>query len=237
MATVPAHQRIHDELIAEIESGVLAPGARLPGEIALAARYGVTRMTLRQALAAMVNDGMLVRRHGVGTFVARNAAKRRNMTRLTGFHEDMRTEGRPVETRMLAQEIVPADAETAASLDLVSGVHVTHIARLRLVDGVPVVVQRSWVPFERCPELWSEPLLDGSLYATLQSRWGVELRRADQSFCAEEADAEQADLLEVAVGAPLLRVERLTLDDHNLPVEVARSWMRPGFEITTHIER
>ncbi|MBB4663846.1 GntR family transcriptional regulator [Conexibacter arvalis] len=237
MASVPAHQQIRDELIAEIESGALGPGARLPGEIALAKRFGVTRMTLRQALAAMVNDGMLVRRQGVGTFVAQDAARRRNMTRLTGFREDMRNEGRPVETRMLAQEIRPATAEVATPLGLEEGAHVTLVERLRLVGGEPVVIQRSWIPYERCPELWREPLVEGSLYATLQTRWAVELRRADQSFSAVEASSEQAALLDVAPGAPLLQVERLTLDDANVPVEVAQSWMRPGFGITTHIER
>jgi GntR family transcriptional regulator len=237
MATIPAHQRIRDELIGEIESGALAPGDRLPGEVELARRFGVTRMTLRQALAAMAGDGLLVRRHGVGTFIALDAARRRNMTRLTGFAEDMHAEGQEVETRMLAQEAVVADADLAAKLGVEEGAEVALVARLRVVGGDPVVLQRSWVPLARCPQLVDEPLVDGSLYATLQTRWGVELRRADQSFSAEEAGEEQARLLEVPLGAPLLRVQRLTLDERNVPVEAARSWMRPGFEITTHIER
>lgn len=237
MASIPAHQQIRDELIAEIDSGLLGPGARLPGENALAGRFGVTRMTVRQALAAMVNDGLLVRRQGVGTFVAHDAARRRNMTRLTGFREDMRNDGSSVDTRMLVQEIRPAAAEVATSLGLQEGAHVTLVERLRLVGRLPVVIQRSWIPYDRCPELWREPLVDGSLYATLQARWAIELRRADQSFSAVEASGEQAELLDVAPGAPLLRVERLTLDDANVPVEVAQSWMRPGFVITTHIER
>src|SRR3954452_19929942 len=91
MATIPAHKRIRDDLVAEIESGVLGEHARIPGEVDLAARYGVTRMTVRQALNNLVNDGLLVRRRGVGTFVAENAARRRNMSRLTGFTEDMRS--------------------------------------------------------------------------------------------------------------------------------------------------
>jgi GntR family transcriptional regulator len=84
-----AHQKIRNKLVTEIESGSLSSGDRLPGETQLASRFGVTRMTLRQALAAMVNDGLLVRRQDADTFVAENAARRRNMSRLTGFSEDM----------------------------------------------------------------------------------------------------------------------------------------------------
>src|SRR4051794_5894871 len=101
MATVPAHKRIRDDLAAEIESGALSARDRLPGESDLAARYGVTRMTVRQALSNLVAEGLLVRRRGVGTFVADNAAQRRKMSRLTGFSEDMRNRGRAIETRML----------------------------------------------------------------------------------------------------------------------------------------
>lgn len=234
MATTPAHARIRDDLRREIESGALVE--RLPGEVELAARYGVTRMTVRQALTALVNEGMLVRRRGVGTFVAQNA-NRRNMSRLTGFTEDVRNEGRTVDTRMLTQRIEPTSPDVAVALELAPGAHVVHVARLRIVDGAPMIIQRSWVPYERCPDLWNEPLVEGSLYATLRGRYGIELRRADQRIAAEAATQEHAQLLEVPVRSPLLRVERLTFDGSNLPIELARSWTRPGFEIAMHIER
>lgn len=237
MAIVPAHKRIRDDLVAEIESGALSARDRLPGEVELAARYGVTRMTVRQALSHLVNDGLLVRRRGVGTFVAENAAQRRNMSRLTGFTEDMRSSGRQVVTRMLAQRIMPAPDDVAEALQLAPSLHVTHVGRLRVVDGTPVIIQHSWVPYDLCPELWSEPLVSDSLYATLRDKYEIVLRRADQRIAAVSATHEHAALLEVPTRAPLLRVERVTLDDRNVPVELARSWMRPGFEIATHIER
>ncbi len=237
MATTPTHMRIRNDLLREIESGAFDGLKRLPGEAELAERYGVARMTVRQALTGLVNEGMLVRRRGVGTFVAQNAAKRRNMSRLTGFTEDVRNDGRAVETRMLTQRIEPPSAEVAGVLELASGALVVHVARLRIVDGEPVIIQRSWVPYDRCPELWNEPLAEGSLYATLRGRYGIELRRADQRIAAESATKEQAGLLEVPVRAPLLRVERVTFDNGNVPVEFARSWTRPGFEIAMHIEQ
>jgi len=237
MAAIPAHLRIRNDLMHEIESGMLDGHSRLPGEVELAARYGVARMTVRQALAALVNEGMLVRRRGVGTFVAQNAAKRRNMSRLTGFTEDLRANRRALETRILAQQIEPPSAEVAGALELADGALVVHFSRLRVVDGEPVIIQRSWVPYECCPELWNEQLLDDSLYATLRGRYGIDLRRADQRIAAESATKEQAGLLQVAVRAPLLRVERVTFDGGNVPVEFARSWTRPGFEIEMHIER
>lgn len=237
MTTTPAHVRIRNDLLQEIESGAFADDERLPSEVELAARYGVTRMTLRQALSALVNDGMLVRRRGVGTFVVQDAAKRRNMSRLTGFTEDMRNDGRVVETRMLTQQIEPSSTEIAKSLQLPTGAHVIHVGRLRIVDGEPVIVQRSWIPYDRCPDLWNEPLVDDSLYTTLHDRYGIQLRRADQRIRALAATEEPATLLEVPVGTPLLRVERVTFDAGNVAVEFARSWTRPAFEIAMHIEQ
>lgn len=237
MATTPTHVRIRNDLLHEIESGAFVGDARLPGEVELAERYGVTRMTVRQALAALVNEGMLVRRQGVGTFVAQNAAKRRNMSRLTGFTEDMLGDGREVQTRLLMQQIEPPSDELAAALQLARGAHVVHVARLRVVDGHPMIVQRSWVPYDRCPGLWNESLVNDSLYATLRERYGIQLRRADQRIGAEAAGDELAGLLELPLGAPLLRVERVTFDAGNVPVEFARSWTRPGFEIAMHIEQ
>lgn len=237
MVTIPAHLRIRNDLMREIESGAVGGLQRLPGELELAERYGVTRMTVRQALTALVNEGMLVRRRGVGTFVAQNAAKRRNMSRLTGFTEDARNDGRALKTQMLSQQIEPSTAELASALELAAGALVVHVSRLRIVDREPVIIQLSWVPYDRCPDLWNEPLIDGSLYATLRRRYGIELRRADQRIAAESATKEQATLLDVSVHAPLLRVERVTFDSGNVPVEFARSWTRPGFEIAMHIEQ
>lgn len=235
--SLPAHSRIRDDLLKGIESGALAGSQRLPGETELAQRYGVTRMTVRQAMTSLVNDGLVVRRRGVGTFVARNAAQRRNMSRLTGFTEDMVGDGRQVDSRVIAQRIEPVEPELADTLELGADTFVVFIERVRSVDGIPVILQRSWIPNHRCPDLWQEELIDGSLYATLRDRYGIDLRRADQRLAAVTASAELAQPLDVAEGAPLLRVERLTFDPANEPVEFARSWTRPGFEIGMHIER
>lgn len=229
--------RIRSDLVNDIDSGVLEASQRLPGEADLAVKYGVTRMTVRQAMTSLVNEGLVVRRRGVGTFVARNAAQRRNMSRLTGFTEDMTSAGRVVETRVLVQRIEPASGQLAAELQASDGAFVTFIERVRSVDGTPVIVQRSWIPTQRCPDLWNEDLVDGSLYATLRTRYRIELRRADQRFAAVCATKELAELLEVSIRTPLLRVERLTFDPANEPVEFARSWTRPEFEIGTYIER
>jgi GntR family transcriptional regulator len=231
--TSPIHERIREELATAIESGRLRD--RLPSEAELAADYGVARMTVRQALAGLVDDGLVRRRRGVGTFVVRGA-RRRDMRRLTGFSDDMRADGLRVQTRMLQQRIMPAPGEAAKTLELAAGAHVIHLARLRIVDGEPMIVQHSWVPSELFPDLWQEPLVDDSLYATLRNHYSVSLRRADQRIAAEAADRELAEVLGVRPGSPLLRVERVTLDAGNRPVELARSWTRPGFEIATYIE-
>lgn len=231
-----AHERISDDIREQIDTGTLLPAERLPAETELAERYGVTRMTVRHALSSLVGTGYVYRRHGVGTFVA-DPARRRSLNRLRSFAEELREGGRKVSTRVLAQEIVPATGEIAADLGLEEGEEVVFVARLRLVDGAPAALQRSWVPARTCRGLEEEPLLDGSLYRTLEQRFGVAPAYADQRIFAVAADAATADLLDVASGSPLLQTERTARDHRDTAVERARSWSRPEFELVTHLER
>ncbi len=231
-----AHERISDDIREQIDTGTLLPADRLPAETELAERYGVTRMTVRHALSSLVGTGYVYRRHGVGTFVA-DPARRRSLNRLRSFAEELREGGREVTTRVLAQEPVPASGEIAADLGLDEGEEAVFVARLRLVDSAPAALQHSWVPARLCRGLEEEPLVDGSLYRTLEERFGVVAAYADQRIFAVAADADAADLLEVAPGSPLLQTERTARDHRDVAVERARSWSRPEFELVTHLER
>jgi GntR family transcriptional regulator len=231
-----AYERISEDIRKQIDTGSLLPADRLPAETALAERYGVTRMTVRHALSSLVDGGYVYRRHGVGTFVA-DPARRRSLNRLRSFAEELREAGRDVSTRILERAVVRGEGEVAADLGLAAGEELIFLARLRLVDGEPAAVQESWVPRRLCPGLEQEPLADGSLYRTLEQRFGIVPLYADQRIFAVAAHAALAATLEVPVGSPLLQTERTARDQRDVAVERARSWSRPEFELVTHLER
>jgi GntR family transcriptional regulator len=234
MANVPAHRRIYEDLADQIRSGELAPKARLLGESILAEHYGVARMTVRQAIARLVEENLVVRQQGVGTFVSSERAGRRSLNRLTSFTEDMRGEAA---TRILVQAVIDPPADIAGELNLGKGARAVHVGRVRSVAGKPVSVHHSYLPYGKFPSLAREPLRGGSLYRTLREVFGTELRRADQRIRAAAADGEVAANLRVPVGSPLLQTERLAFDAQNDPVEFARSSARPEIELTVHLER
>jgi DNA-binding GntR family transcriptional regulator len=234
---IPAYQRIYEDLSARIRSGELAAASQLPGEPDLAGQYGVARMTVRQAISRLVDDSLVVRLQGKGTFVAKDVGTRRSLNRLTSFTEDMREEGRAVSTELLVQKVDEPTPAVAAELELDAHARVVVIGRLRRVASEPVSIHYSYLPYSLFPALEREPLSGGSLYRTLAERHGIRLRRAEQRIRAVAANAEQSALLGVPRRSPLLRLERLTSDVRNVRIEFAQSWARPEFELTVHLER
>jgi len=237
MGNAPAYQRIYEDLAARIRSGEYEPTSRLVGETLLAERYGVARMTVRQAIGRLVEENLVVRHQGVGTFITGDAGSRRSLNRLTSFSEDMRGSGQDLSTKILVQKIVEPSPGVAKQLLLGKGARVIHIARLRKVAGVPTSVHHSYLPYGEFPSLDREPLVEGSLYRTLEDRYDVRPRRADQRIKAVPAAADLTRLLGVSLGSPVLQTERITMDERNIRIEFARSWARPELELTVHLER
>lgn len=236
MARLPAYERIRQDIASQIDMGIYQSSARIPSEVVLAEQYGVTRMTVRQAVAGLVSDGLLIRRHGSGTYVAERPHLRSH-TKLTSFVEELRAAGKRVTTRVISQGAIVPSPEVAGELMIGADTLVTEIARVRLVDEKPAAYQFSWIPYGRCPGLAREELIDGSLYSTLEQRYGVVLVRADERIAAVSASADQARHLDVRVRSPLLQIRRRTFDEHNVPVEFASSVMRKEYSLATTVER
>lgn len=235
MSQVPAYQQIRDALRAEMAK--LPPGARIEGEAGLAQRYGVTRVTIRHALSGLVAEGLLVRQQGRGTFVLERPAAARPLSRLTSFSEDVSHLGVEISTTMLVQEEISPPSNIRHQLALDEGAHAIHLARVRAFDGQPVAIQHAWIPAGLCPSLAWEPLRNGSLYQTLEQRFGIRLVRAEQRISAVTATREQASLLKVKQRSPLLHIERRTFDASGRPVEYALSWTTPRYVLASVLER
>jgi GntR family transcriptional regulator len=231
----PAHISIRDDLRARIDAGEWGPGERLPSETELAARYGVARMTIRQAVGALATEGNVVRRQGLGTFAADRPTRSAEL--LLSFTEEMRRQGREVQTKLINAAVEQPPPAVRSALLLGQSAAAVTVRRVRLVDGCPVVVQNSWLPCSRFAGLDGDPLLDGSLYAMLEARYGVRIVRAKQSVTAATAGEADASALDLKPDEPVLRIARTTYDSSNLVVEYAMSAMRAGYPIETIMQR
>ena len=220
------HAQIEDWLASEIAVGSLVPGDRLPTEHDLAAWFGVSRMTLRHALAELARRGLLTRsvgRHG-GTFVAA-PAQEQDLTTLAGFSEQLRRQGAAAGATVLTAGQRSAGPAAGAALQLCEDDPVYEVRRIRLADGRPIAIERSLFPAERFPDLL-HCRLDGSLYELLASRYGQRPHRARESMEPVTAGVREAEALEVAEGAPLMLVERTAYARSGEPLEYARDLFR-----------
>ncbi len=216
-------------------TGVMAPGTAVPPERELAQRFGTSRTTVRQALAELAVEGRLLRMQGKGTFVAK--PKVAQVLELTGYTQDMRAHGLQPTTVILDTGYVAAEAQLAGYLGIRPGGRVLRVHRLRLADGEPMSIDISYLPARRFPGL-RRNLQNASLYETLTSAYGVELAEAEETIETVLAGAEDARLLGVDVGLPLLLVSRHSFDASGSPVEWARSWYRGDrYKIVTRLRR
>ena len=196
-----------------------APGTAAPSERDLVDRFGVARMTVRQALDALVGEGVLERFPGRGTFVA---GPRRTPTGVSSFTEDMARRGMVAEARTLAAEHVVAGERLARALQIVPGTPVVHWRRLRMADGRPVCLSDAYLEHGRIPGLLDA--LPDSLYEALGAR-GARPTWAEDVLTAGAASPDEAALLELPPGAAVLRHNRRALAGE-VVVEVSRTIYR-----------
>src|SRR5215470_9272813 len=223
---ITVHGQIEDWLADTIAAGRLAPGDRLPTEHDLAAWLGVSRMTLRHALAELAQRGLVTRTVGRsgGTFVAEPKVEQ-DLTVLAGFSEQLRRHGLVAGARVLAAEEIPASPAAAAALEIGTGDPVYEVRRLRLAGGQPILIEHSLFPAQRCPGLL-DYRLDGSLYELLEEKFGLRPYRAKESLEPVCAGVREAEALGVAEGAPLMLVERTACSRSGQPLEFARDLFR-----------
>jgi GntR family transcriptional regulator len=216
-APVPLYRRIRDELKARIEAGEYMPGDRLPSELELARTHGVSRITSRQALDLLSAEGLLVRRQGMGSFVAAPRVTQ-PLVRLTDFVEDMAAAGLRPQSQVLRFETEPVPEQAAALLGLSPEVSVYRLDRLRLANGGPIALDWTWLPPQFGKLLVDHDLTRHTIYAILEREYGIPVVSGEYTIAAAAADAEQSRLLHVHHGAPLLVFDRTSLTAGGKPV-------------------
>jgi GntR family transcriptional regulator len=216
----PDWVQIEEQLAGRIESGALAPGERLPPERHLAVALGVSRMTVRQALAALAARGLVERGVGRGTFVRSTVQVEHDLNRVVGFTEQAQRQGRAAGARVLAVSELAAPAHVARALELAADAPVLRLERVRSSDGVPVVLEDSWLPAELFPDLLGRPLT-GSLYELMRDGYELAPVGAVEKLEPVVARRHEAAVLEVAEGVPLMLVQRTAYAAGGVPVEYA----------------
>lgn len=202
---VPLYHQIYLDLRAMIHSGVIPPGGLFPPEMEICQAYGVGRQTVRQAIARLVDDDLLERFAGRGTFV-RTPASHTQFFLDRSFSQQMREMGRLPHAVILSSEISVIPGDTIPALQRYRGKPCLTIERLRLGDDEPICYQTSAILMERCPGIEKLDFSDQSLYEILATRYRLEVNRIDHVVRAVAADGYRAELLNILEGAPLLFV-------------------------------
>jgi GntR family transcriptional regulator len=207
-----------------IQSGEWRRGEQIPTEADLCTFYGASRVTIREAIARLASDGLLIRRRGLGTFVSEPGIVA-GAHGLTSFTQEMAELGLEVGGRVLHVAIESCSPTLAPRLQISEGADVITIKRLRLGDGTPLGIQTAHLPAARFPGLELLDLSGRSLYATLAEQYGTTPVEAEETFEVVSIRGEDARLLEVRPGACGFHVERLTFDSSGV-FELANSIMR-----------
>lgn len=219
----PIWQSIRDSLLRDIAGRRYGPGDKLPTEAALARRFGVNRHTVRRALAALADEGLVRPRRGAGVYVAR-AHTDYPIGRRVRFHQNLRAAGRLPAKQILAMETRTADAAEARALALDPGAGVHVYEGLSLADDEPVALFRSAFPAAPFPGLPEALTRLRSVTEALKEQGVHDYTRAWTRLDARLATATQALHLQTREGAPLLRTLALSVDAEGRPVEYGRTW-------------
>jgi GntR family transcriptional regulator len=236
---IPLYVRIRESLREKITSGELERGQKLPSEDDLAAQYGVSRMTVRQGTSDLIDDGLLYRRHGVGTFVTLPHIER-DHSQLTDFFENSTLHGINARATILEIKVLPATPKIAQRLLLKTNDSLINIKTLRQADEILVTLHDSYIPHK----LFSEFIQGEILTFEVQHLWskfaekGYPVKWATQKLEARLADPNLAELMQVNPGSPILFKERTVYAEDGTPVEFTYCYNRGDmYSLTVTLNR
>lgn len=205
-SSVPLYAQIEDILRARIAAGEWNPGERIPSEVTLNEQFGVARMTLRGVLNSLVDEGLLYRVPGKGTFVAEDKIAAVSPA-YRGVRQQLEDKGLATTTRLVHHDEVAPTERVRRHLGLPEGASVHDIQRLRLVDGAPVSLHHSFVPVPIAPRLAGEDLESQQLCVVLERDYGLRAHRTVEQLEAVPATEAEALLLDLRPGDPVLLLE------------------------------
>ena len=224
-SVVPLYHQIKQNFRDLIENEVLNGGDLLPSERELGEIYGVNRLTVRQALNDLVNEGMLQRQRGIGTFVAVPKLTQ-VIDRVLGFSDRIQEAGHKPSSRMISIETVPAALSVARRLALQPKLPIYKLVRLRCADGEPVMLETAYLSVVLFPSLDAVDLSDQSLYTVLSEKYNCLIQEAEEQLEPVLLTDYEARMLEVEPGTPGMLVESTSYNQFGKPVEFGKAVVR-----------
>lgn len=218
---LPYYQQLYEILLGKIQRREWQPGDMIPPESELIEEYQVSRNTVRQVLEKLVNDGLIYRQRGRGSFVSHPTLEQA-MTRIVSFTEDMHQRGFAPGTRVLSTDLIPAEEEIANQLDIPVGEQLVCLRRLRMADGEPMSIEESYLIHKYCPDILEHDYALEPLRRVLESEFGIRIASAKQVIQAIQAPPDLANLLELSPGAALLLITRVSFSQGKIPIEFLR---------------
>lgn len=215
-AITPLYVQLMEELETSIRNGVYKPGDKIMTEAEMAKEYGVSLITVRKAVGSLMEKGLMVRKQGKGTFVTKPKYSR-NMKKLQSFTEMCEQMGVKPGAQVLENRLIMADKKVADRLGIEPGSNVVYISRLRLADGEPVQVEKSYFPLKYA-FLLEEDLNNGSMFECLKEKAGAKVASSEKMIELCRATAEEAALMDVKKGDYLLFVKSTAYDENGEPM-------------------
>jgi GntR family transcriptional regulator len=222
-SAVPYYHQIKEGVKALITTGELNPGDMLPSELALSEQLGISRLVVHRAFRELVTEGLLIRKRAKGTYVA-PLIKRSYMVTgpLFSMTENLSADSLEPSNKILVQEVIPAIEEMRNDLKLPEGAQVIHLRNLRLAKQLPFAIEEMYIPWDRFPALVNMDLNNNSVYITLEKLYDAHPQEALDLITAGSATTQEAGLLGINKGAPVMRLKRISTDRLGLPVEYSK---------------
>lgn len=222
---IPLYYQLVETLRERIRSRELKPGAQLPPERDLGEHYGISRMTVRQALQYLIREEALVAKQGLGTFVAEPKVTY-DPLHLLGFTEDALRRGAAATSRVIEQALVEPPASIATRLNLRPRDRAARIVRLRMSDGTPMLLETVYLPAARFRGVERADLAKQSLYQLMRERYGVQLQGAISTLEAVQANDYESELFGMQPCMPMILLEGVTYAEDEQPVEFFKAVYR-----------
>lgn len=220
---------IYDQLVEILRSKIeneMEPNEKMLSERKICEEYGVSRTTVRLAMADLEHMGYIYKRHGKGTFVSSINQTSQNLMDSYSFTDHMKSQGKNPTTKVLSFKVTNSSNYFAEKLGIKPGDKIIKITRLRLADNLPMMLERTYLPFSEFPGLSEEMVVNKPLYEIFREDYGENIKVADEEFSAGIVSDKEAKLLDVPVDSACLKLLRTTYNDNNIVIEFTLSVAR-----------
>lgn len=221
---VPLYQQLKAKIKDSIVKGEIKPGEKIFTEVELGEKYNVSRITVRSAINELVDEGLLTKKQGKGTFVS-NVKIDRELAKFTGFTSTCKMLGLTPSSKVIKKEVIAPSLHDIAKLNLEEGDRLVFIQRIRYADSEPVMIEDTYFSYNKYHFLLTEDGLEASLYELLLKKYNIKLCKGENSVQIFRATEYEAQYLNVSKGHPLLLLNGTAYDDKNIPIHYGKEYI------------